>query len=173
MAVATAAIANGGTVLEPRVVREVLDQNGTVVQPFQPTIARDLGLAPATIAAVQEGMAMSVLAGTSGNAWFPEMQIAGKTGTAEFGDQRLFRGLFPTHGWFIGFAPFDEPEIAVVVFHELGAGFLTAQAGGEIMRAWAEVTGTLAAQAPSIRQAASIAPEEFDRLLAQLRTLRP
>ena len=125
----TAAIANGGTLLEPRVVHEVLDADGNVIQAFQPRVRAKVGIDPEHLALVRRGMAMAVLGGTAGNAWIAEMQVAGKTGTAEFGDERLFRGEFPTHGWFLGFAPYEEPQVAVVVFQELGAGYLTAEPG--------------------------------------------
>jgi penicillin-binding protein 2 len=53
------------------------------------------------------------------------VQLAGKTGTAEFGEQRP-DGSYKEHGWFTGFAPFENPEIAVCVFFEQGGGALTA-----------------------------------------------
>ncbi|MEE9277134.1 MAG: penicillin-binding protein 2 [Dehalococcoidia bacterium] len=168
MALVTAAIANGGTVFEPRVVRELLDQDGNVVAPFRPQVKRELDIDPQNLELVRRGMAMAVLGGTAGNAYFPEMQIGGKTGTAEFGDQRLFRGDFPTHGWFLGFAPFDEPRIAIAVFHELGAGYLTATAGGEIMKAWAELSGAIDENTPALPQLAFRDDDEFYRLESRL-----
>jgi cell division protein FtsI/penicillin-binding protein 2 len=113
-------------------------------------------------------MAMAVLGGTAGNAYFSEMQIAGKTGTAEFGNERLFRDLFPTHGWFLGFAPFDEPQVAIVVFNELGAGFLTADAGGKILRAWAELSGSIDEDRPALPQLSRLDDDEFQSLASRL-----
>jgi len=49
------------------------------------------------------------------------LDIAGKTGTAEFGAPR-FDGSHETHGWFVGFAPYDDPQIAVAVFVQRGGG---------------------------------------------------
>ncbi|MCL5773049.1 MAG: penicillin-binding transpeptidase domain-containing protein [Firmicutes bacterium] len=68
-----------------------------------------------TIALLLEGMRQSVKKGTSKGASVEGLEIAGKTGTSE--DER-----FPgeTHAWFAGFAPFDKPEIAVVIFLEDG-----------------------------------------------------
>ena len=168
MAMVTAAIANGGTVLEPRVVHAILDQDGNEVEVLRPQVKNHMDVDPETLDTVRRGMAMAVLAGTAGNAWFPEMLIAGKTGTAEFGDNRLFRGLFPTHGWFLGFAPFNDPQVAVVVFHELGAGFLSAGPGGEILRAWAQITDAVDPEQPALPQRRSIEPEEFQRLVERL-----
>ena len=156
MAMITAAIANGGDLLEPRIVREVLDVDGNAVEPFQPRVRRRLDVDPGVLALIRDGMARAVLGGTAGNAWFPELQVAGKTGTAEFGESTAFRDLFRTHGWFIGFAPFDAPQIAVVVFHELGAGYLTAEAGGAIMRTWAELSGSIDPDRPAPHQALTL-----------------
>lgn len=173
MAMATAAIANGGTVYEPRVVNAIVGADGETIRTLQPQIGSQLNLDPETHRLLTLGMGMAVLGGTAGNAWFREMQVAGKTGTAEFGDERLFRGNFPTHGWFVGFAPFEQPEIAIVVFHELGAGFLTAEAGGDIMRAWAERNGKFGQVQPALRQLAGIEEGLFEELQAELEARLP
>ena len=143
MAVATATIANGGTIYEPQIVYEVRDSRGNLVRPFQPIVRRQLEIDPEALRVIREGMALSTLAGTSHDALvaLPEMMIAGKTGTAEFaqtGPATGEEGM--THGWFIAFAPFDDPEIAIAVFFEFGAGYLAAAAGG---RGAARLGGTL------------------------------
>lgn len=162
MLMVTAAIANGGNLLKPHVVQSVLDDDGNVVQTIDPVVRRRLDVDPANLALVREGMAQSVLAGTSGNAYFREMQVAGKTGTAEFGADPTFRDLFATHGWFIGFAPYDEPQIAVVVFHQLGAGFLTAEAGGLILKAWAKLSDSIDPDNPAPPQRATLGERFVD-----------
>jgi cell division protein FtsI/penicillin-binding protein 2 len=48
--------------------------------------------------------------------------VAGKTGTAEYTGPRDATGQLPTHGWFTGFAPIEDPEISVTVFVEKGTG---------------------------------------------------
>ena len=168
MAMVTAAIANGGQVLQPRVVGDIVDADGRVVEPFTPRIVRQLDVTPETLDIVRRGMAMAVLGGTAGNAWFPEMQVGGKTGTAEFGEERLFKDQFPTHGWFLGFAPYEEPEIAIVVFHELGSGFLTAEAGGAIMRAWGEINDVFGSVMPALGQLPVRTVEAFNEIARQL-----
>jgi cell division protein FtsI/penicillin-binding protein 2 len=173
MAMATAALVNGGTVYEPRVVNEIVDMDGNTTRRLQPQIASQVEMSPETQRQLRLGMGMAVLGGTAGNAWFREMQVGGKTGTAEFGDERLFRGLLPTHGWFIGFAPFEEPEIAIAVFHELGAGFLTATAGGEIMHSWGELNGKFSEVDPALPQLAGIADELFLELQNRLEARLP
>lgn len=168
MAMVTAAIANGGKVLEPTVVGNIVDRDGRVVEPFTPRIVRQLDTSDDVLDTVRRGMAMAVLGGTAGNAWFPEMQVAGKTGTAEFGEERLFRDNFPTHGWFLGFAPYDDPQIAMVIFHELGSGFITAEAGGQIMRAWGEINGVFATVMPALGQLPERTVEAFDEIADRL-----
>ena len=148
MAVATAAIANGGTVFEPRVVMEVRDAAGNVIQPYQPVIRRQIEIDPEVLRVIREGMALCVLAGTCHDAQvqIPDMMIAGKTGTAEFaqtGPAISGAEEGETHGWFIAFAPFDDPQIAIAVFFEFSAGYLAAAAGGEILKAWAEWSGAI------------------------------
>ena len=169
MAVATAAIANGGTVFEPRVVRELIDTNGKVVQPWQPSVRNQIDVDPEILRIVREGMALCTLMGTCHDALveLPEMLIGGKTGTAEFnqtGTAVSGAEEGPTHGWFIAFAPFDEPEIAIAVFFEFSAGYLASAAGGEILRAWAETSGALSTAIPPPHARIAITDEENERL---------
>jgi len=169
MAVATAAIANGGTVFEPRVVRELIDTNGKVVQPWQPSVRNQIDVDPEILRIVREGMALCTLMGTCHDALveLPEMLIGGKTGTAEFnqtGTAVSGAEEGPTHGWFIAFAPFDDPEIAIAVFFEFSAGYLASAAGGEILRAWAETSGALSTAIPPPHARIAITDEENQRL---------
>ncbi|MDE2989020.1 MAG: penicillin-binding protein 2 [Chloroflexota bacterium] len=169
MAVATAAIANGGTVFEPRVVRELIDTNGKVVQPWQPSVRNQIDVDPEILRIVREGMALCTLMGTCHDALveLPEMLIGGKTGTAEFnqtGTAVSGAEEGPTHGWFIAFAPFDDPEIAIAVFFEFSAGYLASAAGGEILRAWAETSGALTTAIPPPHARIAITDEENERL---------
>ncbi|MDE2967306.1 MAG: penicillin-binding protein 2 [Chloroflexota bacterium] len=174
MAVATAAIANGGTVFEPRVVRELIDGNGKVVQPWQPVIRNQLDIDPEILRIVREGMALCTLAGTCHDALvqLPEMLIGGKTGTAEFnqtGTAVSGAEEGPTHGWFIAFAPFDNPQIALAVFFEFSAGYLAAGAAGEILRAWAETSGALSTAIPPPYARVELSEEENQRLTEAVR----
>jgi cell division protein FtsI/penicillin-binding protein 2 len=70
-------------------------------------------------------MRQAVADGTAKTAEVRGVQSAGKTGTAEFGDRRP-DGSYMEHGWYTGFAPFNNPQIAVAVFLEQGNGALTA-----------------------------------------------
>ncbi len=66
-------------------------------------------------------MRQSVTSGVARNAGVSGVSVAGKTGTAEFGAIRA-DGTYETHGWFAGYAPADDPEVAVVVFLQRGSG---------------------------------------------------
>jgi penicillin-binding protein 2 len=126
MVTAASAIANGGTVYRPQIVREVVDGDGNVVKAFAPDIIRQLPVSPENIELVRKGMRGAVASG-GGTAWamkVPGVEVAGKTGSAEYVvdenkdglPDRTKAGTFPTHAWFITFAPYENPEIALVVF---------------------------------------------------------
>ncbi|MCE5258862.1 MAG: penicillin-binding protein 2 [Chloroflexi bacterium] len=124
---ATAAIANGGTLYQPQVVEEITDADGHVIQAFQPKVIRELAIDKDILAYVRAAMRDTVANGTARYAQIPGIEVAGKTGSAEYavwdanGD--LVRdefGHLPTHAWFIAFAPYENPEVAVVVFLEGG-----------------------------------------------------
>lgn len=120
------AVANGGEVLKPQIVHSVLGPDGQVVRPFQKQVVRKVNVASTHLAQVRQGMRESVRTGTGSTARIPGMEIGGKTGTAEWGAIDPRTGQRPTHGWTLAFAPYDNPRIAVVVFHQRGNGALTA-----------------------------------------------
>jgi len=116
-----AAIANGGWLYEAHLVKEIRSPSGELEFSQKPTVERKLtdpqyGLTPAYFAAVKEGMREVVSAeeGTGGQ-YFKDFrylnEIAGKTGTAQVSKIDIEQ-----NAWFVGFAPFDSPEIAVVVY---------------------------------------------------------
>ncbi len=125
MVMVTAAIANGGEVLVPTVVKDLVDVDGNVVVPFQRTVRRQLPVDPGHLSVFREAMRQAVSWGTADDASVNGVEVGGKTGTAEFG-QPLAGNKYETHAWFTGFAPFDDPEIAVVVFLEKGNGSINA-----------------------------------------------
>ncbi|MBN1640558.1 MAG: penicillin-binding protein 2 [Anaerolineae bacterium] len=115
-----ATVANGGTVYAPRLVFEIRDADGNVVRPFTPQVVRELEIADEHLEAVRRGMRAAVERGTA--MWLQVgggLKVAAKTGTAEFYDPRFpadKNGNLPTHAWFTAFAPYEDPEIAVVAF---------------------------------------------------------
>jgi penicillin-binding protein 2 len=135
--VSTAAVANGGTVLKPRIVYQMLDANGGLQQDYVPQIARELPLKPGVMEHVQRGM-WAVVNGERGTGYGGKIEgitVAGKTGTAEFCEyipeeedcRRINNDYLPMHAWYVTYAPYEAPEIAVLVFvYDGGEGSATA-----------------------------------------------
>lgn len=109
----TAAIANGGTLYKPRLVNNIKKSNGEI-ENIPPVILNENFLAKDIITVVREGMRKTVTDGTAQPLKDLSVAVAGKTGTAQFGTEDK------THGWFIAFAPYDNPEIAVAILAEGG-----------------------------------------------------
>ncbi len=143
---ATAAIANGGTLYQPQVVERIVDEQDKVVREFSPKVIRRLPVTPERLAIVRQGMRQVVAGarGTARQARLPtEVAVAGKTGTAEFAGPQTKGGNQPTHAWFTAFAPYEHPEIALVVFvdgHGVGevieGSAVAAPIAAEILRAY-------------------------------------
>ena len=113
---ATAVIANGGKLLEPQLVQKIISPDGKVVKEFGPRIEKNNIVSSSVIKTVQEGMRMTVTDGSARSIFpadFP-VQVAGKTGTAQFLDNQK------THAWFECYAPYNNPQIAVLVMVEGG-----------------------------------------------------
>jgi penicillin-binding protein 2 len=145
--VSTAAVANGGKVMQPQVVYQVTDANGGLQRDFTPHVTRELPLDDGVIQVIQQGM-WSVVNAPNGTGYTvkldnPDIVVAGKTGTAEYCDPvpkeddpevldcRYIKSpagdYLPTHAWMVAYAPFDNPEIAVVVFlYDGGDGSMVA-----------------------------------------------
>ncbi len=138
-----ATLANSGKYMQVTLVHDILDLNGNAIKPFEPRMKWDITQDPviqiydennvktgkykvvdpwvvklaeqAMRGVVTEGTAQKVFEGSP-------VQAAGKTGTAEYCDKIAYnkglcnRGQWPTHSWFFGYAPYDNPEIAVVAF---------------------------------------------------------
>jgi len=122
---AVATIANGGDLLRPRLISEIQDDHGNTIASFGPEVRRQVPVNPDYLAVMREAMRQSVDSGVASSAKVAGLSIGGKSGTAEFGEQHA-DGTYDTHGWFVGFAPFEDPQIAVVVFVQRGGGFQNA-----------------------------------------------
>jgi len=116
-----AAIANGGNLLVPHLVSHFQDSAGNQLDPVKTDSRGELPVSSANLDIMRAAMRQSVTTGVARNAAANSVEVAGKTGTAEFGEQHD-DGKYDTHGWFIGFAPYNDPEIAVMVFVENGSG---------------------------------------------------
>jgi len=131
MARATAAVANGGALLPLRIVRKIVWPSEANLPPvtWASGEARPLGVKPATVKAIQEGMRLSVVSdhGTGRLAMrgLP-VTVAAKTGSAESLPTR------PPHAWFCCYAPYEHPQIAVAVVVEYGGH--GAEVAGSIVR---------------------------------------
>jgi penicillin-binding protein A len=113
MAEVAAAVANGGSLMKPQIWSRVVDSDGRVVKrldPSQYSRPIDEGTAEELTTAM-EGV---VSEGTGTNAAIPGVSVAGKTGTAETpGNEACGGGTEENQAWFIGFAPAEEPKIAI------------------------------------------------------------
>ena len=126
LAVMMATVANGGTRVTPRVIKAI-DEGDGVLKPVPPAaVATKVAFKPETLAAVRDGLWMVVnAAGTGGRGRLPGRDVAGKTGTAQVISLRGRQAAqgktdkdLRDHGWFVFFAPKDNPEIAGVIFGE-------------------------------------------------------
>lgn len=112
---ATATIANGGTFYRPHLVRAIVNPTRGITNTIEPQVIRKLPIDDQNLAIVREGMRAAVTYGTAWRANLAQVPVAAKTGTAEFFGPRV-GGHLPTHAWFTAYAPYDKPEVAVVVF---------------------------------------------------------
>jgi penicillin-binding protein 2 len=128
MAMAYSAIANGGISYYPRLVKKVLNQDGTpvldesgkIAVPDEPKVHADFRqeISPADIELARRGFwkVVNEGGGTGGRAHLSNVQVAGKTGTA----QAKYHGREDTIAWFICWAPFEQPKYTVAVMVQGG-----------------------------------------------------
>jgi cell division protein FtsI (penicillin-binding protein 3) len=115
MVTAFAAIANGGRLMQPQIVRALLDAHGREVRAFEPKAVRQV-ISPDTARELTTILTAAVREGTGHNAAIPGYDVAGKTGTAQKMDPSTRRySHAPGILSFVGFAPADDPRIAMIV----------------------------------------------------------
>jgi penicillin-binding protein 2 len=131
VAMAYAAIANGGTLYVPQIVEAVEAPDGSVIEEFPPRVRRRLAVDPQHLTYVIDGM-FGAVNDPNGTAYEARIEggvpVAGKTGTAQVSgggprrsaDQANAWYYRRSHAWFAGFAPADAPELAIVVLVEHG-----------------------------------------------------
>ncbi len=100
------ALANGGNLYQPQVVREVIGADGNVVRPFEPKLIHEMDVRPDTLRIMREAARTVVTIRHTYNLVDLPILVAGKSGTAEFGN-RDAEGRLPFHSWFVGFTPRD------------------------------------------------------------------
>ncbi|OGI28760.1 MAG: penicillin-binding protein 2 [Candidatus Moranbacteria bacterium RIFOXYA12_FULL_44_15] len=109
----TAAIANGGTLYSPKIGNRIKRGDGSE-SIISPEIIDKGFISKEVLGIVREGMRQAVTDGTAQTLKDLPIEAAGKTGTAQFGSEDK------THAWFVSFAPYDNPTIAMVVLAEGG-----------------------------------------------------
>jgi penicillin-binding protein 2 len=159
MALLYAALANGGRLWLPQMVERVETPAGQVIEEFPPRARRDVSVSPETLAILRKALT-GVMNDPKGTAWKARSQrieIAGKTGTAQVqgggrrrnGDPPLPYERLP-HAWFVGFAPANEPKIALAVLVEHGGhgGDVAAPVAVEIVESYFGLQATADAGEP-------------------------
>ena len=121
-------VANGGKDLDVTIIKSVIDENGNEIPKEQveevvnerlgleKTELKDMNIKQENLQAVLEGMkSVTTESGGTANSFFRgfDIEVGGKTGSAEVGNGKV-------NAWFAGFAPYEDPEIAVVVMVENG-----------------------------------------------------
>jgi len=133
MALVSATVANDGVLMRPRLVLESTGKSGmtksspsVLQQVVASGVAREISAAMRLAVAGQVGQVFTAGANVRG------LAVAGKSGTAELGG-----GQSP-HSWFIGFAPVEDPQVAIAVLveHSGGGNVKASPIAGELLRAW-------------------------------------
>ena len=107
-----AAVANGGTLYSPKMVDKIKKNESEEI--IRSVILRENFIDSGILKIVREGMRQTVTSGSARSLNSLPVAVAGKTGTAQFGADNK------THGWFVSFAPYDNPEIVMVILMEGG-----------------------------------------------------
>lgn len=167
MAVATATVANGGTVYRPLLVKRVLSDEGETVREYVPEVIGKTGIRPQTLQLVRDGMrdVVNSPTGTGKKARLPNILVAGKTGTSQViagtrGKGTVLPRQYRDHAWFIAFAPADVPEVAVSCLIEhagQGGGAVAAPVVRQILEAYFAITRGNGQRTDEVRQEAHLA----------------
>lgn len=116
MALVVSTVANNGIMMQPMMVKEILSSKGKSIEKIEP---KQLGqiMPGETARSMKELMRGVVAEGTGTNAALQNIVVSGKTGTADHDDPSKQKA---PHSWFTGFAPYDNPKIAIAVIVEDG-----------------------------------------------------
>jgi penicillin-binding protein 2 len=119
---AYAAVANGGSLMRPMIVRGEVDENGELVRAYEPEVIHSVGAAPETLRTMRIGAREVITSGHAYNIRDLDLPgaLSGKTGTAEFGELTE-EGTLPFHSWFVAYLPSasgaTDAELAVLSFN--------------------------------------------------------
>ncbi len=125
MAMVAAGVANGGEVMEPYLVREVQSPDLSVLRTADTNVL-NRAVSGDVAAELTRMMELVVAEGSGRRAQIDGVRVAGKTGTAQHAPGR------PPHAWFIGFAPAEDPQVAVAVVVEDGGNLGSEATGGAL-----------------------------------------
>lgn len=115
-AVFTSIIANGGTYYKPHFLKEIDNEKGEIISVTEPEVIRSGFVSKENLGIVSRGMRDCVTYGSCVALNSLPFEVAGKTGTAQHGVDK------EPHAWFSAFAPFENPEVVIVVLVEEGEG---------------------------------------------------
>lgn len=165
-----AILANDGKYMQPTIIKEIINSKGEVVKPFEPKLVWDITKDPLidvldennkptgekkvvqswVIDYAQQGMRAVVEYGTASKSTalgFYDVPSAGKTGSAEYCDnvaqeKNLCQPeAWPSHAWYVGYAPYDDPEVVILAFVYNGTegAAVAAPIVGKVMKAYFEL----------------------------------
>ena len=158
LAMAYAALANGGTLHKPQIVRRIEKADGELVRALEPITVRELNLPKEDVDEVLGGIwaVVNEAGGTAYGRRLRDVEVLGKTGTAQvvaIGATRLkakdMEFFTRDHAWFAAVGPAEEPEIALVVLseHGGGGGAVAGPVAMKIMREYFRLKSERASQA--------------------------
>jgi penicillin-binding protein 2 len=144
----TAVAANGGRLMRPHLVKEIVDFEGRLVSRNEPEVINTLDFNPDYVEKVRKGMegVVNDPGGTGRRAQVAGVRVAGKTGTSQVVSLKRFQGYtasgrpykYRDHAWYTSYAPADKPEVVVTVLleHSGGGGANAAPIAGKVLAAW-------------------------------------
>ena len=122
MITACAAVANGGYLVEPQVVSKIIDDDGNIIESFDTTVKRQV-ISKETSERISKILNLNATTGTAKNGYVAGYQICGKTGTSEkvakfYEEGGPGKATMQYIASYCGFAPVDDPEIAMLIFFD-------------------------------------------------------
>ena len=136
-------IANGGTRYKPTIIRSITSSDGKSVYEVKPLVLNKVEMTPEEFAVIKAGMEQVTTSGTAATVFRGSgLSVAGKTGTAQTG-RAGDSADNNDHGLFVGYAPVDNPEIAIAVIIEYGrnSSSSAAQVAREVLEAYFSLKG--------------------------------
>ncbi len=162
MAVATAALVNGGVVYRPFFVTQVNGADGESIQTYSPKVITRMNISEEHLRVVRDGMREVVHGerGTGKKALLPHIEVAGKTGTSQVvsrihDEEEKVPRHHRDHAWFIAFAPVQNPQIAVACLIEhagKGGGAVAAPVVRQVLEAYFRIVEQRNRESDGIRQ---------------------